>query len=79
MPPVLGVACGASFVAALQPVDRVTPELDGNLHGMDPLDVPSLGWVPAHDGLEDAGDQPAVPVCIHTELVSSLGARSSWS
>src|SRR5215472_4328194 len=59
---VLGVARGASLVATLQPLDRAAAELDGHDHGMGLLDVASAGRLPADDGANHAGGQPALSV-----------------
>src|SRR4030095_10694322 len=74
MPPVLGLARRPSLVAALQPVDRSAPELDGHAYRVYLLDVAAIGRFSSHDGAHHAGHQPALPI-----LDPHRNGEISWS
>src|SRR5215472_682306 len=62
MPAVLGFACGASFVAALQPWHRFAPDMDRQLHDVHLLVVAAIHRLSATHGAHHAVHQPALPV-----------------
>src|SRR6476659_11292097 len=62
MPAVLGLALGASFVAALQPGHGAAPDLDRVLYVIHLLVMAASGWLSARHGDDHAGRQPALPV-----------------
>src|ERR1700756_628563 len=62
MSSVLGLARGASLVAAVQLIHSAQTDLDRNFHELGVLDVAAAGRISANDGADHAGDQPAIPV-----------------
>src|SRR5664279_3263014 len=62
MPVLLGITCGAPFVAALQPGYGFTTDLDGRILFLRILAMDAAGGLPTHHDLHHASHQPALSI-----------------